>query len=78
MCVAITNKDPRVHRSLTLHKVTNLFERTMHGCENLGACIKCGHIHTMCEPDAERYRCGKCGERKVYGVASLVLGGMFN
>ena len=44
---------------------------------NEGLCLACGEAQEGCEPDARRYRCEACGERKVYGAeeALLILGG---
>lgn len=47
-------------------------ERSMFGDESVGFCIGCGAEQAGCEPDAERYPCESCGERKVYGAEQLL------
>ena len=41
--------------------------------ENFGLCLNCGADHYSCEPDAERYLCDDCGEKRVYGLANLLM-----
>jgi len=41
-----------------------------------GLCISCGYEQSGCEPDAERYRCEACDERKVYGPHWYLMSGM--
>ena len=38
-----------------------------------GICIACGNFQYQVEPDAEKYKCESCGERKVYGAAQAIL-----
>lgn len=38
-----------------------------------GFCLACGHEQCGCEPDARRYQCEACGERKVYGAEEILL-----
>jgi hypothetical protein len=40
-----------------------------------GLCTACGHEQYCCEPDAERYHCENCGERKVYGPHWYLMSG---
>ena len=41
-----------------------------------GLCTSCGYEQHGVEPDAERYRCEDCGERKVYGPHWYLMTGM--
>jgi len=46
---------------------------------NEGICLACGTVHSGVEPDARKYTCDKCGEKKVYGAEEAVLmGGILN
>jgi len=38
-----------------------------------GICITCGYEQEGVEPDARKYECEDCGERKVYGAEELLL-----
>lgn len=40
-----------------------------------GRCLACGEDASGCEPDARRYECEVCGEKKVYGMAELLIMG---
>jgi hypothetical protein len=40
-----------------------------------GLCTACGNEQFGCEPDAERYKCEACGERKVYGPHWYLMAG---
>lgn len=44
--------------------------------EGQGFCLACGEIVDGVEPDAVRYECEGCGEKKVYGASELVLRGL--
>ena len=44
--------------------------------EGQGMCLACGEVHENIEPDAGKYVCEACGERKVYGAAEIVLLGL--
>lgn len=44
--------------------------------ESLGFCIACGAESGTVEPDARRYECESCGEKKVYGAEQLVIMGL--
>lgn len=43
--------------------------------DGAGACIACGAEAGGVEPDARRYECEACGERKVYGLEELLVMG---
>jgi Zn finger protein HypA/HybF involved in hydrogenase expression len=38
-----------------------------------GFCLACGAEAYNVEPDARKYECETCGERKVYGAEELLL-----
>lgn len=38
-----------------------------------GFCLACSCVQDGCEPDAAKYECEACGERKVYGASELML-----
>jgi predicted RNA-binding Zn-ribbon protein involved in translation (DUF1610 family) len=40
---------------------------------SIGFCLACGEEVSGVEPDAERYECESCGERKVYGAEQLLI-----
>ena len=45
--------------------------------ENIGFCLACGaETCGGVEPDARKYPCESCGERKVYGAQELLLMGV--
>lgn len=42
-----------------------------------GVCLNCHHVSYGVEPDAERYKCDNCGERRVFGMeAALMMGAL--
>jgi hypothetical protein len=41
--------------------------------DNLGFCLACGEEAWGVEPDARRYTCEVCGEKKVYGAQEILL-----
>ena len=41
-----------------------------------GFCLACGAEADGCEPDARKYECEVCGERKVYGIEELLMMGL--
>ena len=44
--------------------------------ENMeGFCLACGNAQSA-EPDAVRYECEACGEKKVFGASELILIGL--
>ena len=40
---------------------------------NEGMCLNCGDIRSMCEPDADWYRCDSCDEYAVQGALNLLM-----
>jgi len=55
-------------------KVT--LEQVMTAVESgdyIGICIGCGYEQEGVEPDARKYECEDCGERKVYGAEELLF-----
>lgn len=47
-----------------------------HRDEHDGICLACGDFnYGQVEPDARRYECATCGEKYVYGIEELLLGG---
>jgi len=54
-------------------EILNAAIAAMEADEYLGFCLDCGAEHGQVEPDAERYECKCCGERKVYGAEQIVL-----
>ena len=62
-----------IHPSITLGRVLDAVERRMTSLDNPGFCLSCGEEANNCEPDARRYECEFCGERKVYGAEELLL-----
>jgi len=41
--------------------------------DNLGFCLACGAEAYGVEPDARKYECEECGERRVYGAEELLM-----
>lgn len=41
--------------------------------EHIGFCLNCGEEAYEVEPDARRYPCECCGQRKVYGAQEILL-----
>lgn len=41
--------------------------------DNIGFCLACGEEAYGVEPDARRYECECCGERKVYGAEEVLM-----
>lgn len=62
----------KLHRSITLDRVTEAIKAEVLGLENPGFCLACGADAEGCEPDARRYRCEDCDERRVYGAAEVL------
>lgn len=51
-------------------------EEYMQASENSGgACLACGEETDGVEPDARKYKCGACGEFRVYGFEELLTMG---
>lgn len=42
-----------------------------------GFCLACGNTQPA-EPDAVKYECEACGEKKVYGAAELAFMGLYH
>lgn len=55
--------------SIDIDQIMEAVERD----EGIGICIACGSEQGECEPDARRYMCESCGERKVYGAEELLF-----
>jgi DNA-directed RNA polymerase subunit RPC12/RpoP len=52
-------------------------EQVQAAMEDMGGfCIACGAESGQVEPDARRYVCEACGERKVYGAEELLVLGL--
>ena len=49
-------------------------ESNIHGLG--GWCLSCGEEAYNVEPDAEKYPCESCGERRVYGSEQIVVMGL--
>lgn len=41
----------------------------------LGICIHCGNWQDTCEPDADKYTCDDCGNKRVYGIELALVAG---
>ena len=52
-------------------------ERAETSCDNPGFCLACGEEQEGCEPDARKYECWCCGERKVYGAQEVLMMGAY-
>jgi hypothetical protein len=63
----------KMHPSITVDRVMEACHRYATTLDNPGFCIACGDEAEGCEPDARRYECESCGERKVYGAEELLL-----
>jgi hypothetical protein len=63
----------KMHPSITIDRVLEANQRYDTTLDNPGFCIACGADADGCEPDARRYECEECGERKVYGAQELLL-----
>jgi predicted RNA-binding Zn-ribbon protein involved in translation (DUF1610 family) len=51
-------------------------EQIMEAIESddyVGFCLACGSEAYGVEPDARKYECEDCGERKVYGAEELLM-----
>lgn len=62
----MTTYRSEVHPSIDATRVAD----AIHG-DLLGICIACGEDAYGVEPDARRYECDVCGERKVYGASEI-------
>ena len=63
----------KMHKSITVERVTEAVERCMADCENIGFCLACGNEQDGCEPDARQYECDDCGARAVYGAEEIMM-----
>jgi hypothetical protein len=63
----------KLHPSVTIERVVEAVERHMTTLDDPGFCIACGNDQGGCEPDARRYQCEACGERRVYGADEVLL-----
>lgn len=63
----------KMHASITSDRITEACERSMVSLDNPGFCLACGEEAEGVEPDAARYECESCGERKVYGAEYLLF-----
>lgn len=63
-----------LHHSITHKRLIEAASNSlMFGLDNPGFCVECGHAQEGCEPDARKYKCAACGERKVYGAEELIM-----
>jgi predicted RNA-binding Zn-ribbon protein involved in translation (DUF1610 family) len=64
----------QVHKDVTLARVMEAVEAD----DNVGFCISCGEEAFYVEPDARKYECESCGEKKVYGASELLIQQLHN
>ena len=57
------------HKSITLDRIVELVEAD----DNLGICGACGQEAYGVEPDARKYPCESCGEKRVHGAQEWLL-----
>ena len=51
-------------------------EEIQNADENMfGFCLGCGSENSEVEPDARKYECESCGEKRVYGAQEVLLMG---
>lgn len=58
---------------LTRKRLIDALERRHTSLDDPGFCLACGLEHNGIEPDARKYKCEECGERRVYGAEELAL-----
>ena len=63
----------KLHRSITVARITDAVEESMRDTSNPGFCIACGTDTDGVEPDAREYPCEACGQMAVYGAEELLL-----
>jgi hypothetical protein len=63
----------KMHKSITTDRIMDACERQLSSLDDPGFCVACGNEQGGCEPDARRYECEACGERKVYGAQELLF-----
>ena len=68
----------KIHESITEARVLNAVSDTMFDLENAGFCLACGEDAFGVEPDARKYECEYCGEKKVYGAEEVMLMGAYH
>ncbi len=54
---------------VTIDQIMEALERD----DNMGFCLACGDEAYGVEPDARRYPCESCGEKRVYGAEELLI-----
>ena len=63
----------KMHKSITIDRVTDAVNRHMTTLDNPSFCVACGEGVEGIEPDACGYECESCGEDKVYGADELLM-----
>ena len=63
----------RIPPSITVERVMEAVKRRATSLDNPGFCLACGEESNKCEPDARRYLCAYCDQRKVYGAEELLM-----
>lgn len=63
----------KMHKNITPRRVVEAVREQMFGTQDTEFCVACGEPQEGVEPDAERYECECCGERKVYGAEILLV-----
>jgi len=61
---------PQKQKRFDLEQITTAME------DQSGFCTACGAERSGCEPDARKYECEDCGEKKVYGAEELLVMGL--
>ena len=59
----------KIHPLITPERI----ETAIADDADLGFCVACGADAEGVEPDARKYECEVCGERKVYGAEELAI-----
>ena len=60
---------------IDINRVMEAVEENTFGLGNAGFCLACGEEADGCEPDARKYTCDYCGEKKVYGAEEILMMG---
>lgn len=63
----------KLHKSITIERVTSAVRESMFDLSNPGFCIACGENVEGTEPDMSRGRCPYCSAFKVYGAEELLM-----
>jgi hypothetical protein len=66
-------RNPKLHESITLERVTEAVTRHNTTLDNPGICVRCGADADGVEPDARQYQCESCGAQSVYGAEELLF-----